>query len=365
MKYYLGLDLHSKHTTYCLQDQDGNIKDEGKIATLPEAFAKLKEIYGIPEGTRVGMESCALARLTSVTLQNLGLEPVVINAFEVRRKARRLGQKTDRRDAFEICDGLRRDIYDSIVYIPEPGIARIRAILSRRRHYVKISTMEINAAKFVLRSNSLGHLARSLGTATAWKKLMENQDLTPEIRSDLQHHYDTWQHTRSHIERFEEELKIAILPYKEIIDRLMTMPAIGLITAATYFSALGRIDRFSDSGKVVSYLGLIPSMNDSGGKEVHGGITKCGNKEVRTVLCEVAHHTKQFSNPLRPYFMRTCAKHGLKRAVVTMAHRMARVLYQIWKSGREFDPSRLNVEHVTVEKKVQQYVIRKTATLKH
>ena len=41
---------------------------------------------------------------------------------EVRQKARRIGQKCDRRDAFEVCDGLRRGIYTSIVYIPEAKV---------------------------------------------------------------------------------------------------------------------------------------------------------------------------------------------------------------------------------------------------
>jgi hypothetical protein len=54
------------------------------------------------------------------------MAPVVIDAREVRVKARRIGQKSDRRDAFEVCDGLRRGIDTSIVYVPEEPIEKLR-----------------------------------------------------------------------------------------------------------------------------------------------------------------------------------------------------------------------------------------------
>lgn len=358
MQYYLGLDVHSKKTSYCLQEEGGVVKAQGEILSTREAFAELKKRLSIPDGTKVALESGAQAKFTVGLLHELELTPVVINAFEVRRKARRIGQKTDSRDAFELCDGLRRDIYDSIVYIPEPRIARIRAVTSRRRHFVKLATMETNAAKFVLRSAGFGTLVRSLKTDRAWKKLIDDPRLPEEIRSDIRRHFITWQHTKIQIAELENELEVAVKPFAEDVDRLRTMPGVGPLTAATFFSTLGRVDRFADSNRVISYLGLAPSMNDSGAKERHGGITKRGSSAARTILCEVAHLAARKTHPLNPYFARLCAKHGLKRAIVAVAARLARILYQMWRKKESFNIMKLNIEHVIIERVEERYRVK-------
>lgn len=365
MKYYLGLDVHSKKTSYCYQDETGKVLGQGSILSNPSSFQNLKEQYAIPDETVAGLESGTQAVWTVKTLYDIGLKPVVIHAFEVRRKARRQRQKTDKRDAFDICDGIRRGIYDSIVYIPEPGILRIRKILSRRRHYVKLATMEVNTAKYIIRADGLGAHVRSLKTPKAWTKLLANPLLPEEMRYDLGRHFQTWLHAQEQLGDVMAELLKAIRPYQETIDRLMTMPGVGPIIASTFFATVGDVKRFRDSSSLVSYLGLAPSMQDSGGKEKHGGITKCGSKEMRSLLCEAGHQARRMSHPLRPYYLRNIVKHGQKRAVVSVAHRMVRIMYQMWKRNEGFDATKLNVELITVEGKTgkprQQYAIAKTA----
>jgi transposase len=97
-------------------------------------------------------------------LTGLGCAPLVVDAREVRLKAHRPTQKSDRRDAFELCDGLRRGIYRAIVHVPPRPIARLRELLSRRRHCVRLETAQVNAVKRLLRGAGLSHRSRSLGT---------------------------------------------------------------------------------------------------------------------------------------------------------------------------------------------------------
>lgn len=60
----------------------------------------------------------------------------------------------------------------ALVYIPDAPVLRLRRILSRRRHFVKVCTMQINGAKSVLRSVGLAGEAASLTTVKAWEKLL-------------------------------------------------------------------------------------------------------------------------------------------------------------------------------------------------
>ena len=57
----------------------------------------------------------------------------------------------------------------------------------------------------------------------------------------------------------------------EDVKRLMTVPGVSLITAATFIAAVGDIRRFGDPRKLVSYLGLDPKIRQSGSSPARHG----------------------------------------------------------------------------------------------
>ena len=138
--YYVGLDVHSRDSAFVIQDEAGTILSRGVIPTTPEGFAHLRDEHQLPAGTTVALETGTSTFYLARLLAGLQLEPVVIDAHEVRRKASRPSQKSDRRDALEICDGVRRGFYRAIVHIPSPAISTLRTALSRRRHFIRIQT---------------------------------------------------------------------------------------------------------------------------------------------------------------------------------------------------------------------------------
>ena len=357
-KVYLGLDVHCKQTMYAMLDDEGKVLKEGSVATTTESLLGLVDELGLEEGTKIGMETGTQHFFVSNTLKSLGMDTLVIDAAEVRKKARRIGQKTDRRDAFEICDGIRRDLYTSIVWVPTPQIDTLRRILSRRRHFVRVRTQQINAAKFLLRQAGINPGRLLLVSWSAWERLLSRNELA-SLREHLDMHAQIWKQARDHIDRLEEQLEKALYPFAGIANLFMSVPGIGLITAATYIAVIGTPERFADSSRVVSYIGLAPSTYDSGDKERHGRITKRGSSHLRSVLVEAAHHASKPTHPLNPYFARLIARQGYKRAVVAVAHRLARILYRIWKDNKPFDVRKLNVvrEKRTL-KKVVNYRIK-------
>ena len=105
MERYVGLDVHSKQCVYVCQEADGAIVGRGRFATTSDGLAAMARELMLRKGTKVALETGCQANWVAGELGSLGLEAVVIEAGEVRAKARRLGQKTDERDAFELCDG--------------------------------------------------------------------------------------------------------------------------------------------------------------------------------------------------------------------------------------------------------------------
>jgi transposase len=359
---YVGLDVHRKKTVYVIQEADGEVVAEGRTPTHREGIQEMVVRHRLEPGTSVCLECGAQAGMVCDALEELEMVPVVVDAAEVRKKARRKGQKTDRRDAFEICDGLRRGIWASVVYMPPPPIRRLRRILSRRRHFVRLGTQQINAAKFLLRAEGiLTQESFTLRTGPAWSKLMAHPQAEP-LRGHLHLHAKTWALATEHVRLLEKELLCALEPFAEVMSWLTSVPAVGRITAASFLAVVGDPPRFPDSNHLVSYLGLAPSMYDTGATERHGHITKAGPPYMRALLCEIAQLAARPTHPLNPYFMRIAAKSGYKKAAIAIAQRLARILYRVWMNQERFDVSKLNVEKDgTSRKKVYLWKIRPAA----
>jgi len=105
---------------------------------------------------------------------------------------------------------------------------------------------------------------------------------------------------------------------------------------------------------VVSYIGLVPSTFDTGPIQRHGHITNHASHVTASCErccmpvgprpgCEAAYQAARQHRPLNPYWVRVCSRQGYKRAVVAVAQRLARILFQMWRKGEDFDVTKLNV----------------------
>ena len=70
------------------------------------------------------------------------------------------------------------------------------------------------------------------------------------------------------------------------IDALCQIKSMSTTNAFTARAEFGDFSRFSSGRKVSCWVGVIPSNNSSGEREVHGRITKTGNSDLRRTLVE-------------------------------------------------------------------------------
>src|SRR5262245_5272916 len=343
-EYYVGLDVHSRQSVFVIEQADGTVTARGEFPTTPAGLRQLRTQHGVPAGTAVALETGTLAFYVARELMRLDLRPVVIDAHEVRLKAHRPTQKSDRRDAFELCEGLRRGIYRTIVYVPSLAISQLRETLSRRRHFVRVQTAEVNAAKRLLRAVGMGALGKSLRTAAGWEKLLAAVAADPELRTFLTHHRAVWQSAAAQVAELERALARQTPAVAADVGRLQTLPGVGPIVALTLVAALADVSRFPSAKHVASYAGLIPSTQQSGDRDWHGRITKRGAPELRAMLCEAAQHARRPTHPLNPYFALLCARRGYQAAVIAIAHRLCRMAFALLRDRVDFDARRLGVE---------------------
>ena len=123
--------------------------------------------------------------------------------------------------------------------------------------------------------------------------------------------------------------------------RLLTsVVGIGNFTALTIASEVGDISRFSGPDRLVSYMGLAPSVRGSADMVHHGHITRRGSTMVRWVLTEaVITHIKIMkddkSSAIAQFYKRVSAKRGTSKARVAAAAKLLRIIY--WMLTKEID----------------------------
>jgi transposase len=107
----------------------------------------------------------------------------------------------------------------------------------------------------------------------------------------FQEYIDTVADCSNRVQRLTEQVRQQSQQSRlhELIKALQSMRGISLIVAATIAAELGDLTRFENPGKLMAFLGLIPSEHSSGERVSKGSITKTGNRHVRKALVAAAH----------------------------------------------------------------------------
>ena len=123
-----------------------------------------------------------------------------------------------------------------------------------------------------------------------------------------------------------------------VCRRLMSMPGVGAVVALTFRSAVDDPSRFTSSKTVGPWVGLTPSRNQLGERDVSGGITKAGDVNLRRALCQAAtvmmHRGR--STRLRTWAAQVARRRGTKRAMVALGRRIGVILHRMWIDDIDF-----------------------------
>jgi transposase len=139
---------------------------------------------------------------------------------------------------------------------------------------------------------------------------------------------------------------LLVVHHDEVCRRLMTMPGVGPVVALTFRATIDVPVRFINSKAVGAALGLTPRRYQSGEIDRMGGISKCGDAMLRTMLFEAAQpmltRTIKWSW-LKAWGMKIAQRRGMKRAIVAVARRMAVIMHRMWVSGTDFQWTRQSI----------------------
>jgi len=121
------------------------------------------------------------------------------------------------------------------------------------------------------------------------------------------------------------------------VQRLMTHPGVGALTALAFVLIIGEANRFGCGKQIASYLGLVPAEDSSGERRRLGPISQQGNSLLRFLLVEAAQVTVRSLPPWRSKYAHLMMRRGRKIAKVAMARRLAVRLYWMWRREWEYE----------------------------
>lgn len=129
---------------------------------------------------------------------------------------------------------------------------------------------------------------------------------------------------------------------KELNPKMLTIPGLGEISAATILSEYGDIRNFSSPGKMLAFAGLEPSTIQSGTLEHNGKMVKHGSGHLRYTIMNIAMSILRYSPTFYDYYLKKRSEGKCHRVALShVCKKIIRVIYYLEKNNIDFNASLL------------------------
>ncbi|MCP3866531.1 MAG: IS110 family transposase [Gammaproteobacteria bacterium] len=318
----VGLDLAKNvfHAVCC--DEYGKIvkKKMLKRSQVLKYFANLPKCL-------VGMEACASGHHWARELATQEHQVKLIPPQYVKPYVR--GNKNDYNDALAIAEAVTRPEM-RFVSIKTPEQQDIQALHRLRERRLQDRTALCNQLRGLLAEYGLILPTGINVLRRCLPELLEDGEngLSDLFRRLLAQSYQQLQELDRHINDYTREMSRQS-QQDEACRRLQTIPGFGPIVASVFHSVVGHGEAYRRGRDVSASLGLVPRQHSSGGKDVLLGISKRGDRYLRSLLVHGARsvviQAAKKDDRLSRWINKVKAERGFNKAVVALANKMARI----------------------------------------
>ena len=164
--------------------------------------------------------------------------------------------------------------------------------------------------------------------------------LTSLFRTLLNELYEEMVHLDERIVVLEQKLQ-AISSQSEDVQRLLTVPGVGLLTATAMVAAINDITVFKNGRELSAWLGLVPRQHSTGGKTTLLGISKRGDTYLRTLLIHggrtVVRVAEKYQDKRNQWISKLEQRRGRNISAVAVANKNARIIWALLSKKENYD----------------------------
>lgn len=329
----IGIDLAKKVFQVHGVDGQGQVrlKKQLKRAQMLAFFANLPPRL-------IGMEACGSAHYWARKLEEMGHTVKLMAPQFVKPYVKT--NKNDPADAEAICEAVGRP---SMRFVPiKTGEQQAVLSLHRAREgFVKARTAQANQIRGLLTEYGI---VIPLGITQIFKRLPDiledgGNDLPGVFRELLQR---LGEHLKE-LDRQVDEVDTQIQRWHRenaASRKLAKIPGIGPLTASALVASIGDAKSFKNGRQLAAWLGLVPRQNSTGGKQTLLGISKRGDRYLRTLLIHGARAVIRVSErkveQTDSWLKRIMTRRNKNVATVALANKNARIVWALLAHDRPF-----------------------------
>lgn len=329
----IGIDLAKEIFHIHGIDEKGKVILKQRInrKELPSVMANLKPCL-------VGMEACGGSNYWARKFKTMGHTVKIMQAKFVKPYVK--SNKNDYLDAEAICEAVQRP---NMRFVPAKEIWQ-QDIQTLHRIRQRLIENKVSL------SNSIRGLLMEYGITIPQgnSKLKAHMHLALEgTKNDLTDYscrlfsnlYDEFLKMEKEIKNCDQEIKL-IMARDERCQRIATIPGVGPITATAVVAQIGNGRDFKNGRQYAAYLGLVPRQDSTGGKNKLLGISKRGDKYLRT---QMIHGSRSIlilassrEDRLSKWAKDVRQRHGFNKACVALANKKARMIWAVLAHNTEY-----------------------------
>src|SRR6202163_291791 len=337
MEYFAGLDVSMAQTHLCVMNRDGAVAYEVKVPSTPADIAAA--LAQAPSWARVVFESGRIAPMLYHRLSQLGLPIICIESRQAYQALKSLAtHKTDRNDARGLAHLARTGFFKPVHVKSLPAHAVRSLIIARKKLVGQRVTLENQirglAVVFGVR------LPRALSSAFIEQALRASEGIAG-LSAAMRGLVAARAAVLGAVVAIDADIR-RMVRASDACRRLMTIPGVGQLTALAFTAAVDDPGRFRRSRDIGAYLGLVPRRYQSGEVDYTGGISKCGDRRVRTLLYEAANvMLTRYKGPLKlkDWAFAIAKRSTMRKARIALARRLAIIMHAMLRHGTEFKPA--------------------------
>jgi transposase len=327
----IALDVHRDFCEVAIKE-GGELRSARRIATSVEQLELFAQ--SLAPDDQVALEATGPANAIARILEPHVDRVVVANTRRVRAIAE-AKVKTDKVDAATLCELLDAGFLPA-TWSPDEQTGALRGLLGRRERLVRSRTRAKNAVHGALQRNLKGRPPMSDLFGREGRGWLGQLELPAHERQVVESCLREIDFLSQEIAALESQLaKLALSA--EAIKRLMSVPGVSLVSAATFVAVVGDIGRFESPKHLVGYVGLDPKVRQSGASAArHGRISKQGSAAARHMLCEAAWIAVRTPGPLRAFYERLRARRGAQIALVATARKLCVLFWHLLTNEEDY-----------------------------